>query len=100
LVHKERQGKQNICVTLKLKDLIDLGGQTLVSHVYKGSLLQLLSATYPDYDWLPWKFDGECPPEFWDSVKNQRKFTDWAAKQLNIKEMSDWYNITFQVTLL
>jgi hypothetical protein len=32
-------------------------------------------------------------------MKNQRKFMDWAGNQLNIKEMSDWYNITTKVTV-
>jgi hypothetical protein len=58
---------------------------------------QLLSSTYPDYDWLPWKFTL-CPRNFFNDPKNQRKFMDWAAKELNIKEMSDWYNITAKVT--
>jgi hypothetical protein len=53
---------------------------------------------YPDRDWLPWKFDDR-PLNFWDDVKKQRKFMDWAAVQLNIKEMSDWYKVTQKVTL-
>jgi hypothetical protein len=52
---------------------------------------------YPDYNWLPWKF-GKCPANYWDDVKNQRKFMDWAAKELNIKDMSDWYNVSINVT--
>jgi hypothetical protein len=51
---------------------------------------------YPEYDWLPWKFDN-CPRNYWASLQNQRKFMDWAASQLNIKEMSDWYKISVQV---
>jgi hypothetical protein len=78
------------------KDLINLGSRNLVTNTYNGSLLQLLSNVYPDYNWLPWKF-AECPLPYWDDVKNQRKFLDWAAKELNIKEMSDWYNVTNKV---
>jgi hypothetical protein len=33
----------------------------------------------------------------WDS-NIQRKFMDWAAKQLEVKEMSDWYKVTNKVT--
>jgi hypothetical protein len=51
---------------------------------------------YPDYKWLPWKFDV-CPRNFWEDMKNQKWFVDWASKQLNIQEFSDWYNVTFKV---
>jgi hypothetical protein len=32
-------------------------------------------------------------------MKNQRKFMDWAAKQLNVAEMTDWYQISSQVKI-
>jgi hypothetical protein len=51
---------------------------------------------YPGYDWLPWEF-GRCPQNYWDEMKNQRKFMDWAGKQLKIKEMSDWYEVGIKV---
>jgi hypothetical protein len=58
----------------------------------------LLSQVYPEYDWLPWLF-VKTQPNFWKDKKNQRKFTDWAAKQLNIKDMSDWYKVSQKVTM-
>ena len=51
---------------------------------------------FPNYEWLPWKFN-KVSPNFWDVPQNQRKFLDWFAKELNIKEMSDWYNVSVQV---
>jgi hypothetical protein len=80
---------------LNIKDFFDLGGNSLLKK-YNGSTSLLLSAIYPEYEWLPWKFD-RCPVSFWDDVNNQRKFVDWAEKQLNIQEMSDWYKITAKV---
>jgi hypothetical protein len=59
--------------------------------------MQILSAVYPDYEWLPWKFT-KCPRNYWDHEKNKRKFIDWVSKELKIKEMSDWYNVSFKVT--
>ena len=56
----------------------------------------LLSAAFPEYEWLPWKFN-KCPRNFWDDLKNQRKFMDWAGKELGIKEMSDWYKVMEKV---
>jgi hypothetical protein len=78
------------------KDLINLGGDKLISGVYHGSVGQLLSTLYPDRDWLPWKFE-ERLLNFWDDVNNQRKYMDWVAKELNVKEMSDWYKVTQKV---
>jgi hypothetical protein len=31
-------------------------------------------------------------------MENQRKFMNWAAEQLGIKEPSDWYKTTVKVT--
>jgi hypothetical protein len=83
---------------MKFQELNEIGGGGLISGKYKGSPSHLLSQVYPDYDWLPWKF-GTSPHYFWDDLKNQRKFLEWAAKELNIKEMSDWYKITMKVTI-
>jgi hypothetical protein len=56
----------------------------------------MLSSVYPDYNWLPWKFTL-VPKNFWGDLKNQRKFLDWVAIQLDIKQPSDWYNVTVKV---
>jgi hypothetical protein len=64
---------------------------------YKGSHSSLLLKVYPKYDWLPWKFI-RCPHNYWDDLNNQKKFMDWAATQLNILEMRDWYKISIKVT--
>jgi uncharacterized radical SAM superfamily Fe-S cluster-containing enzyme len=64
---------------------------------YNASPSLLLSSVYSDYNWLPWKFTV-CPQHYWDDKKNQRKFMDWAANELKINEMSDWYNASFKVT--
>jgi hypothetical protein len=76
---------------LKNQDLRDIGGSLLLeSHNFP----QLVSILYPGYDWLPWKFDNKS---IWDDEKIQRKFMDWAGKQLKIKEKSDWYNVVGKV---
>ena len=60
------------------------------------SIYSLLSTLYPEYDWLPWKF-AKTPKNYWDSDKNKRKFFDWAGKQLGVKNVEDWNNITSKV---
>jgi hypothetical protein len=75
---------------------LNIGGAKLLNK-YKDSPLRMLSTIYPEYDWLPWKFNEPCPPNYWESVNNQRKFIDWAGKQLSVKEMSDWYKVSKMV---
>ena len=72
-----------------------MGGSQLFS-VIGPSISVILSKLYPEYNWLPWKFENG-PKNFWGDVKNQRKFMEWAGKELKIKEMSDWYNVTIHV---
>jgi hypothetical protein len=79
--------------------LSKLGGATLLRNKYNSSPIKLLSAVYPEYEWLPWKFD-KSPANYWEDVKNQGKFVEWAAKQLNVNEMSDWYKVTKKVTVI
>jgi hypothetical protein len=73
-----------------------VGGSGLLANKYNNSLFLLLSTIFPDFEWIPWKFI-QCPRNFWDKEENQKKFIDWAGKQLKIKEMSDWYNVTQKV---
>jgi hypothetical protein len=51
---------------------------------------------HPDFNWLPWKF-GRIPTNYWSTLENQRQFLDSVAKQLGIKEMSDWYKVSAEV---
>jgi hypothetical protein len=74
-----------------------MGGGMPLRAKYNGSISLLLSNLYPEYDWLPWRFTF-CPQSYWNDLKNQRKFVEWAGNQLNIKEMSDWYKVTTRVT--
>jgi hypothetical protein len=60
---------------------------------------ELLSAVYPEQEWLPWKFDW-ISQTYWEDINNQRKFLEWAGKQLNIKEMSDWYKVKTGVRVI
>ena len=70
-----------------------IGGLSLLIQQHNGSIYRLLTSVYPHYEWLPWKFE-KTPRNFWDNVNNQKKFMEWAGKQLKINEMSDWYKVT------
>jgi hypothetical protein len=81
---------------LKKKDFFSLGGSQLLNSKYNGSPYLLLSTVFPNYEWLPWKFD-KCPQNYWDDFQNQLKFMNWVAKELNINENDDWYKISAKV---
>ena len=81
---------------ITMKKWNEMGGSSLLSDKYNDNILQLLTHFYPNYEWLPWKFET-CPRGYWENIENQKKFVKWAAKELNIKEPSDWYNISNKV---
>lgn len=63
---------------------------------YNESPFKLLSALFPNYKWLPWKFD-HCPRNFWSVPSNQRMYMDWVAKELHITDKNDWYKVENKV---
>jgi hypothetical protein len=77
------------------QDLLSTGGRNLLDK-YDWSPSLLLSNVYKEHEWLPWKF-AVCPQNFWDDKINQKKFLDWLGKQLKIKHLSDWYNVSLKV---
>jgi hypothetical protein len=81
---------------LKIQDFYDVGAGGLLVHKYKNSPSFLLSKMYPDYEWLPWKFT-KSPRNFKGDETNKRKFLEWAGKQLGVKELNDWYNVSARV---
>jgi hypothetical protein len=78
--------------------LINAGGLG-ITRLYKHSVQSLLSSTYPEHTWLPWKF-RKGTAGYWDDLQNQRKFLDWAAQQLNVNQHSDWFKIKKKVGVL
>ena len=64
--------------------------------MYNQSLIRILQGVYSDYDWLPWKF-VTCSPMYFKKIENRRKFLEWAGKELGIKEIKDWENVTKEV---
>lgn len=79
---------------LQFQDVIRLGGSGILKH-YDGSLSNLLSLNYPEYDWLPWRF-AQLQKNFW-TINHQKNFIKWAERELKITNMSDWYKITTRV---
>ena len=77
-------------------DIMKIGvGNQFLNH---SPIHKLVTDAYPEYEWLPWRFN-KCPFSYWNDLKNQRKFMDWAGKQLGIKDMNDWYNVNYKVKI-
>ncbi len=68
----------------------------MLYKVYNGSLVHLVCTIYSEYEWLPWRF-AHVPEEYWNDLKNQRNFMDWAGKQINYTNKEDWYKVTKEV---
>ena len=64
--------------------------------VYKKSNINLIKSVFPNYQWLPWKFN-QTPKGFWNDANNTKEYMDWLSNKLNIKTMEDWYKVTQEV---
>ena len=42
---------------------------------------------------FPWKFSTIITSNFWNNIKNKRKYFDWLSKELNIKSFEEWYSV-------
>ena len=65
------------------------GGEGLL-RIFNDSLFKLLNSIYPEHVWLPWKFVHS--KEF-SNIENLKPFMEYVAKEMNVKEMQDWYKV-------
>jgi hypothetical protein len=45
-------------------------GGGLIFNYYQGSSQKFLEAVYPEYNWLPWKFN-QTSKYYWKDIQNQ-----------------------------
>jgi hypothetical protein len=64
---------------------------TVRDHFFNMS--DAISDAYPEHQWYPWRF-AMVPKGYWDTKENQRKFFDYAMKELRLKTMEDWEQVT------
>ncbi len=81
-----------------LKEIKKIGGQYLLES--KGSFFELITETYPEYNWLPWKFNTFSSKSLVINPNKRQQYVKWLSNQLNIKEMDDWYKIKPEVKIL
>jgi len=84
---------------IKLFMIHDNNGAGLVGHYYDDSpqkfVYKVVQTIYPDYTWLPWKFDN-APNNFWKDANNQKMYADWFGKENGYATYDDWYGAALQ----
>eukprot|EP01114_Cavostelium_apophysatum_P005030 TRINITY_DN1558_c0_g1_i1.p1 TRINITY_DN1558_c0_g1~~TRINITY_DN1558_c0_g1_i1.p1 ORF type:complete len:545 (+),score=133.12 TRINITY_DN1558_c0_g1_i1:262-1896(+) len=68
------------------------GGSSILSY-YHNSPMKAITTIYPEHPWQLWRFN-KVPKLFWEDEKILRQAIEYLAKELNIKEPVDWYNVT------
>ena len=71
------------------------GGSYLLIKFFKGSPSQMITKLMPHLSWDYSKF-SQVPQSHWDSKENHTKFIEDLSKKLGIKEMEDWYQVTYK----
>jgi hypothetical protein len=74
---------------IKKEDIDELGGNNFFEY-FGNSVRRMVCSCYPQIEWQVWRF-GDLPGGFWMESKNQRKFLDWMAEDMNMKKVEDWY---------
>eukprot|EP01118_Nematostelium_gracile_P005550 TRINITY_DN1762_c0_g1_i3.p1 TRINITY_DN1762_c0_g1~~TRINITY_DN1762_c0_g1_i3.p1 ORF type:complete len:436 (-),score=89.52 TRINITY_DN1762_c0_g1_i3:23-1330(-) len=74
------------------KQICDKGGVGLLSK-YDFSPSRLITFMFPEHKWDTTKFT-KVPKGTWDDIEFQRDFLKKLTKELKIKRMNDWYQIT------
>jgi hypothetical protein len=71
-------------------------------YLCKNFINSLKNSVYPEIQWDSSKFKTSVPRNSWKSVDNQRLFFNNLAKELGLKKMDHWYDVSgnfFDVTL-
>jgi len=76
--HKE--GDLSAWYLRRAKDVTEMGGLMMR---YKNSLYRMLSTVYPEYDWLPWKFQ-HAPLKSLEDVTVMRRMLKEMEAELKI----------------
>ena len=82
---------------LKLEQISQNGGVSLMHLHYEKSVLKALRGVFPHHNWLPWKFN-RTPKDYVASISNdfnqQYNIIKWLEKNLYVRDPEDWYRIS------
>jgi hypothetical protein len=75
------------------KQVVEMGGATVLRHYYNSSLPKALKEVFPEHDWNFWRFK-QSPKGFWKDPANVKLFIDDLKSALRITVLSEWYEVT------
>ncbi len=55
-----------------------------------------VNARYASLDNPEWETMSRLPVHFWDDDHNHKRYIQWLSLQLGIKELDDWYQVSYQ----
>jgi len=85
-----KEGEQDKWYEVRLQRVLEEDGGAALLALSSNSLYELLSAVYPEVDWLPWKFTTSQKVA-WRDPKVLRKAVDFVEKSLSLRKPEDWY---------
>lgn len=62
---------------------------------FDGSRKKILKTFFPDYDFLPWKFNV-VENGLWTSGQTRLNYFKWLGEKLGYKKPEDWYRVKFK----
>lgn len=79
------------------KSISNLIDPNLLNRTFQGSLHNALSSVFPEHKWCPWMFEHQKVPRgYWQHHSNQKHFFDWLGERLGVKQLDDWYKVTYR----
>ena len=77
-------------------DFASSDGVALIKNYYNNSPYALVTATYPDYSYLPWLF-SQAPVGIWNDTRVQRQYVQWLSALVgvgnNVRELRSMHFI-------
>eukprot|EP01120_Amphizonella_sp_Union-15-10_P006934 TRINITY_DN2297_c0_g1_i1.p1 TRINITY_DN2297_c0_g1~~TRINITY_DN2297_c0_g1_i1.p1 ORF type:complete len:420 (-),score=58.18 TRINITY_DN2297_c0_g1_i1:119-1378(-) len=83
----------NCWYRITCSDIKRNGGAGLLPLCYKDSVYNALIDLYPEYPWIPWRFN-KVPHKFWSDLTHHRDFMIYLGKELGFLDFTDFYRLT------
>ncbi len=80
---------------LSYDDLAENHGHNLLLK-YSASPCCVIKASFPEHDWLEWRF-SRAPLGFWDDAGNRQRYLEWLKERLGFEKTEDWYTLTHDI---
>jgi hypothetical protein len=64
-------------------------------HRFHGSRQRILETFFPDFEFLPWKFDN-IETGLWNDRNVRKRYFKWLGEILGYKKPQDWYRVKFK----